>query len=704
MKYQKIIFFFLIIVIFSFSGLTAAESYVYNFWGEAVPGPPVYQVVAQYTGEKLGTERLRDPESLFVDHNDNVYIVDSGNNRILHLDADYNLVRVIDGFQGKEDEQKSFNNPVDIFVDLQGFIYIADRNNRRIVITDQNLNLVRIITEPEDSVAIPEGFIFSPEKLAVSPLDNRIYVIAAGVLEGFMVFDFEGFFEGFMGAPRVTPSAADFFWRSIMTERQRERARRFLPTQYSNIDISDSGFIYATVSHGQIRQEEAIRKLTSTGREVLSRTGFFPPIGDVKYPAANGITGPSLLYDITVHENGNYSAIDSRRGRIFTYNRYGDLLFVFGGPGDQKGKFRTPVAIEKKGDSLLVLDRRKNSITEFSPTDYTRMIYAAIDYYEIGEYDNSTDKWRQVVSRNPNLDLAYRGIGRAYLRDDSYQLAMDNFRLANYRQGYSQAWSILRRLTIIDNFEKLIIGFVLSILIIILMIKYLFSFEQNINIQLSNKEEKNNLFQVVIAYAESLRYSLYVIFHPFAGFWDLKHEKRGNAVSASIILILVTFSYLLLQAYGGFLFNYTDIARLNVFVELLGIVTPVLLWSGVNWGLTTLMEGKGTLKDIYIATCYALTPIFIFYIPLVAISRYLTLDESSFYHMFLSLPVIWSMALVFSGTMITHSYTVSKNLLTTIFTIVGIGIVIFVALLFFNVLAHLGGFIETIYFEINMRI
>lgn len=43
----------------------------------------------------------------------------------------------------------------------------------------------------------------------------------------------------------------------------------------------------------------------------------------------------------------------------------------------------------------------------------------------------------------------------------------------------------------------------------------------------------------------SLRYSLYVIFHPFDGFWDLSREKRGSLGAANIIVFLVLLVRLL---------------------------------------------------------------------------------------------------------------------------------------------------------------
>ena len=39
-------------------------------------------------------------------------------------------------------------------------------------------------------------------------------------------------------------------------------------------------------------------------------------------------------------------------------------------------------------------------------------------------------------------------------------------------------------------------------------------------------------------YIQSLKFALYCITHPFDGFWDLTHEKRGSIAAANTILIL----------------------------------------------------------------------------------------------------------------------------------------------------------------------
>ena len=39
-------------------------------------------------------------------------------------------------------------------------------------------------------------------------------------------------------------------------------------------------------------------------------------------------------------------------------------------------------------------------------------------------------------------------------------------------------------------------------------------------------------------YVASMKYAKYVLFHPFDGFWDLTHEKRGSFAAATTFLVL----------------------------------------------------------------------------------------------------------------------------------------------------------------------
>lgn len=203
---------------------------------------------------------------------------------------------------------------------------------------------------------------------------------------------------------------------------------------------------------------------------------------------------------------------------------------------------------------------------------------------------------------------------------------------------------------------------------------------------------------------QSLKYSFYLIFHPFDGFWDLKHEKRGSIKSAAIIVFMVGITFILRRQLTGFILNKVKLRELNILVEILSIALPFFLWCLANWCLTTLMDGEGSFKDIAITTAYALSPIIIINIPMILFSNVITIEEGAFYKFFDILALVWSGALLILGTSVVHQYSMGKTLLTCICIIVGMGLIIFIALLFFSLLQQMISFIYTIYQEVALRL
>jgi hypothetical protein len=206
---------------------------------------------------------------------------------------------------------------------------------------------------------------------------------------------------------------------------------------------------------------------------------------------------------------------------------------------------------------------------------------------------------------------------------------------------------------------------------------------------------------------ETLRcmaYSFRLIYHPFDGFWDLKHEKRGSVKAANIILVILIFTLIMKRQLTGFIFNIYDPTKLNVFAEIFGVIAPFALWCIANWCLTTLMDGEGSFKDIWIASAYAMVPLILINIPLTIFSNFMTPEGMAFYHFFDKLAVVWMVMLIFFGNMTTHQYSISKTFFTCIFTIVGMGIIIFISLLFFYLIQQMMGFIVNLYREIAFRL
>lgn len=204
-------------------------------------------------------------------------------------------------------------------------------------------------------------------------------------------------------------------------------------------------------------------------------------------------------------------------------------------------------------------------------------------------------------------------------------------------------------------------------------------------------------------YAEKLKYVFYVIFHPADGFWDLKREKRGS-LSASLTFVALTVLTLGMEKLNtAFLFNENRISEVNVMVDVITVLLVFTLWCVANWCTTSLMDGKGRMKDIFTAIGYALFPIILIRLPLVLASYVITAEEGAFYYIFGFISYAWTAILIFMGTMMTHEYSLAKTIFTCIITVLGMGIILFIGLLFFNVISEIIVFVSTIYKEVRFR-
>ena len=202
---------------------------------------------------------------------------------------------------------------------------------------------------------------------------------------------------------------------------------------------------------------------------------------------------------------------------------------------------------------------------------------------------------------------------------------------------------------------------------------------------------------------EELWYSIHVIFHPFDGFWDIKHEKRGSVKGATTILVITILAFMYQSVGRGWLFNPYG-GGTSYLMASISVVLPVALWVLSNWCLTTLFDGEGSLKDVYIATCYALTPLPLFVIPLTIVSNFVALDEIALIGMLLTIAYVWTGFLIFFGMMTIHDYTLGKNVIISIFTLLGVAIIMFIAMLFTGLIQKVVTFVYNIVVEIQFRI
>ena len=205
-------------------------------------------------------------------------------------------------------------------------------------------------------------------------------------------------------------------------------------------------------------------------------------------------------------------------------------------------------------------------------------------------------------------------------------------------------------------------------------------------------------------YTASLRYALYVITHPFDGFWDLVHEKRGTIAAANTFLVLFLLTRVIKLMCTSFQFISAPLQYINVFEQMGSLLLPFLILCLANWAMTTLFDGKGRFKDIYMAMCYALVPYVMIQLPMVLVSNVLTFEEASFYSVLLSISVIWCVFLAFVGLMEVHDYGPGKTFIFLIVTILGASVIIFLILVFFSLLSDAAAYFVSMYREVIFRL
>jgi hypothetical protein len=192
--------------------------------------------------------------------------------------------------------------------------------------------------------------------------------------------------------------------------------------------------------------------------------------------------------------------------------------------------------------------------------------------------------------------------------------------------------------------------------------------------------------------------------HPFDGFWDLTRERRGSVSAANFIVFMVLAVRLFSLKQTSFMFLQVYWPRVNIFQQCLAVLLPLGVFCVGNWALTSLFEGKGTLRDVYIATSYALAPYVLFSLPAILLSNFITVDEGVIYSILSFIAVLYPALLIICAMMQIHDYTLGKTLLFTLMSVFAMLVIIFIALVCMNLVSDGIAYFISLYREIVFRL
>lgn len=201
-----------------------------------------------------------------------------------------------------------------------------------------------------------------------------------------------------------------------------------------------------------------------------------------------------------------------------------------------------------------------------------------------------------------------------------------------------------------------------------------------------------------------MKQALYILRHPIYGVWDMKRLKTGRYRDGFILILLAIIAVTFNRQMRAFVFNYYYNVPLDILKQIALVVLPVVLFSLSNWSVTTLAEGKGSFKDIFMVTCYSLMPLIIFQFITPILTHFITLNEQAYLNIIDGIGYGWTFLMLILGIREIHEYSGGKMVSTSILTIIAAFIIVFIVLLFFSLLNELGSFVYSIYREFSLRL
>ena len=144
--------------------------------------------------------------------------------------------------------------------------------------------------------------------------------------------------------------------------------------------------------------------------------------------------------------------------------------------------------------------------------------------------------------------------------------------------------------------------------------------KQIMTTEVSKKEKFLNIVKLVLSkisqffkflWNEGVKFPVYILFQPFKGFDEFKRYKRAKMSLAITYIVLYILLSIMDFHYSGFIVNQRDITDLNTIAEIGYVVVPLVVLVVANWSFTSLFAGKGTMKDIFLLTSYALFPMIV---------------------------------------------------------------------------------------------
>lgn len=644
--------------------------------GQLASSPPSYMPEAKIvipTGASE-EEMMSSPEDMCIDKESGmIYVADTGNARILELSTDdENYYKEITTYN-IDDQEVTLKKPTGVAIN-SNYLYVADRDLQKIIIFDKTtLDVVKEIKRP-DSILVGTSTRFAPIKVKADDAGN-VYAVLEGLNKGVMQLDNDGNFISYIGANTATTSLLMRLQAFFGVTSNDYLLSGAAPV--TNICLDNKGLLYTVTNN----TNTAVKKLNTTGNAILTMNYNDP-----------------TTVSVFVGEDGNIFSVQST-GYVTSYDSYGSLLFRFGGRGNEEilGAMKSPVAagIASNG-RLLVLDKDAGIIISYTPTYYANLVYEAVSYYKEGLYLEGEDSWNELLKYNSKFILAYKALAKASMKKGNYETALKQFKMAEDKAGYSEAlWQIR------DNWIRKNLGWVLLPIgiLIILYIAYKIVDRKVPQLLAVPKSGARKVKSAPVVKDLGLMFTF--MRNPRETVYEIKFKKRASLVGAIVLYVLFAAIQILKIYLTGYLFN--NVGRSDGLRTILLSTLPLLLLVVCNYYVSSVRDGEGKFKDIFIGFIYALSPYIVLSIPLFLISNITTYNEQAIYYLVVGIVYAWCGINIILTIMELHDYSFWKAIINILLTLVCFILVIAFAFIIYVLCNQLFTYIGSVIREVIIR-
>lgn len=667
------------------------DTYTYWFTGSGSKTASVnaiYETGRVISSNSLGVGSFESLDDVYTSDSGYTYILDGNASKITVLNADYSFLKEISEIRKPNGETLNFSGAKNIYV-KNSTIYISDTENERVILSDDNGNYLYEYQKP-DSPLIPEGFAYKPIRTFTDSY-GYVYVLCDGSYYGAILFNEKREFVGFFGANTVKNGVLGSFQnalsRMFVNNTKKGATATALPYVFSDLYVDSNNFVYTATGYTKNLRAGQIKKLNpGGGSNILNSDSINFTDVEINRSINNGKNLNQDILSLEVDDKGYIYALDSGHGKVFVYNQNCMLIAAFGGGmhnGEQKGTFVSAGAITVNGNDVLVTDAVKKTVTVFNKTEFGSKLFEAGYYTVNGDYEKALPIWREVIAKDANCSFAYSGIALALLKQENYEEAMKYAKLGYDRETYALAFSEVRNKFLEKNFLPIIICSVVFIALIVMAVV----------ICKKKKVAVNN---------EEILFLLRVPFHPAKSFYKIQEKKLGSVAACIVILIIYYVSSITKNMFGGFAFSSYDPLLFNSFQFLVRSVGIIVLWIIVNWAVSTIFGGRGKVKEIAVVTCYSLIPMIVGNFLSVILSNVLVPTEGEFIGIIYTILQIYTLLLIVIGTVVIHDYDFKHFIGTTLLTLLGIAIVIFLMIMVILLVQQFWVFLVTVFTELTL--